>query len=317
MKFYTLLKTVAVVTAMTLPSAAMAQWAPDGPIKLQIGFGAGGSTDTLGRAIGTAIEEDTGWDVIVENKPGGGGVAMLSGLVHAKPDGLNIGMGVTTATVMNLAQRGDKLPFKADSFDYLATVALVPVSIVALTTAPYNTFAEFVEYSKAKGGSVIGFDGGPQRLIIQSINNNTGSQIELVSNQSGAEIIKGLLGGQLDAGFSGGKHIQYLESGDLKMLAVATQVRHAYAPDTKSLVEQGYPFSVEPYFYLAAPKGLSSEARDALAGAISRAIESKGLSNLIKGVMNTNPINLGPNGTADKVANGLNDAMALIEAAKK
>ena len=180
-----------------MPDVAFAEWAPSGPITLQIGFGAGGSTDTLGRAIAAAVEENTGWDVIVENKPGGGGVAMLSTLVNAKPDGLKIGMGVTVATIMNLAMRGDKLPFKIDSFDHLATVVLAPVSIIAPADAPYDTFAEFIAFSKEQGGSLMGFDGGPQRLIMQSINNTTGSQVELVSNQSGAEIIKGLLGGQL------------------------------------------------------------------------------------------------------------------------
>lgn len=308
----------AAVTAVTfaLPGAAFAEWAPDGPITLQIGFGAGGATDALGRAIAAAVEDSTGWDVIVENKPGGGGVAMLSTLVNEKPDGLKIGMGVTVATIMNLAMRGDKLPFKIDSFDHLATVVLAPVSIVAPTDAPYNTFAEFIEFSKEKNGSLMGFDGGPQRLIMQSINNSTGSKVELVSNQSGAEIIKGLLGGQLDAGFSAGAHIQYLESGDLKMLAVATKARHPYSPDTETLVEQGYPFSVEPYFYLAAPAGLEPQAKEALAAAIDEAIKSEALDQLIENVMQTKASNLGPDGTAAKLNDGLSDAFELIEAAK-
>ncbi len=316
MKFTKLIKAAAAAVALAVPGAAFAEWAPNGPVTLQIGFGAGGSTDTLGRAIAAALEESTGWDVIVENKPGGGGVAMLSSLVNEEPDGLKIGMGVTVATIMNLAMRGDKLPFKIDSFDYLATVVLAPVSVVAPTAAPYDTFAEFIAFSKEQGGSLMGFDGGPQRLIMQSINNSTGSQVELVSNQSGAEIIKGLLGGQLDAGFSAGAHIQYLDSGDLKMLAVVTQARHPYSPDTQTLVEQGYPFSVEPYFYLAAPAGLDAEAKDALAKAIDDAIQSEALDQLIGNVMQTEASNLGPDGTEAKLNAGLDDAFALIEAAK-
>lgn len=316
MKLTTLMKTAAIATMFAIPGAALAQWAPSGPITLQIGFGAGGSTDTLGRAIAAAVEENTGWDVVVENKPGGGGVAMLSTLVNAEADGSKIGMGVTVATIMNLAMRGDKLPFKIDSFDHLATVVLAPVSIIARADAPYDTFAEFVAFSKENGGSLMGFDGGPQRLIMQSINNTTGSQVELVSNQSGAEIIKGLLGGQLDAGFSAGEHIQYLESGDLKMLGVATQSRHPYSPDTETLVEQGYPYSVEPYFYLAAPAGLDPEAKDALATAIDEAIKSDALDELIENVMQTKASNLGPEGTEAKLNSGLADAFALIEAAK-
>jgi len=316
MKFTTLIRAAVTAATFALPGVALAEWSPEGPITLQIGFGAGGSTDTLGRAIAAAVEENTGWDVIVENKPGGGGVAMLSTLVNEKPDGMKIGMGVTVATIMNLAMRGDKLPFKIDSFDYLATVVLAPVSVIARTDAPYDTFAEYVAFSKENGGSLIGFDGGPQRLIMQSINNTAGSKAELVSNQSGAEIIKGLLGGQLDAGFSAGEHIQYLNSGDLKMLAAVTQARHPYSPDTQTLVEQGYPYSVEPYFYLAAPAGLDAEAKDALAKAIDDALKSEALNELIENVMQTEASNLGPDGTEAKMNDGLADAFTLIEAAK-
>ena len=212
---------VGLTAAFTLPGIGHAEWQPPGPITLQVGFDSGGSTDTLGRAIAAAMEESTGWDVIVQNKPGGGGVAMFSSLVRAKPNGLNLGMGVTIPTLMNLATRGEKLPFKADSFDYLATVVLAPLALVAPKDAPYNTFGEFVEHSKANNGSLIGFDAGPQRMMMLAVNNDADAGFELVSNKSGAEIIKGLLGGQLDAGFGAGAHIQYLESGDLKMLAVA------------------------------------------------------------------------------------------------
>lgn len=306
----------AAITAavVALPSAAFAEWAPKGPITLQIGFGSGGSTDTLGRAIAASMEENTGWDVIVENKPGGGGVAMFSSLVKDDPDGLTLGMGVTIPTLMNLATRGDKLPFKAESFDYLATVVLAPLALVAPTDAPYNTVAEFVEYSKANGGSLIGFDAGPQRMIMRAVNKSADAGFELVSHKSGAEIIQGLLGGQLQAGFGAGAHIQYLASGDLKMLAVATQTRHGYAADTESFIEQGFPYSVEPYFYVAAPDGLDAEVKAGLAKALDDAINSASMTELIGNIMQTTPNNLGPDGTESKLVNGLSDISELLAA---
>jgi tripartite-type tricarboxylate transporter receptor subunit TctC len=302
---------------MAFATAASAEWAPDGPITLQVGFGSGGSTDTLGRAIAAAMEENTGWDVVVENKPGGGGVAMFSSLVRAKPDGLKLGMGVTIPTLLNLAERGDTLPFQADSFDYLATVVLAPLAVVAPADAPYDTFDELVAHSKANGGSLVGFDAGPQRMIMLAVNNQTDAGFEMVSNQSGAEIMKGLLGGQLDAGFGAGAHIQYVESGDLKMLAVATQTRQGYSPDTTSLIEQGYDYSSEPYFYIAAPKGLDAETNEALAKALDDAINSASLQELIGNLMQTTPNNLGPDGTEEKLVSGLDDVIKLINAAKQ
>ena len=64
-------------------------WAPSGPLMFQIGFGAGGSTDTMGRVIAKVMEEQTGWNIVVENKAGAGGVAMFTGISKAKPNGRN------------------------------------------------------------------------------------------------------------------------------------------------------------------------------------------------------------------------------------
>jgi tripartite-type tricarboxylate transporter receptor subunit TctC len=114
MQITSILRAAACAAAVAMPGAALADWQPDGPITLQVGFGAGGSTDTLARAIAAKMEENTGWNVIVENRPGGGGIAMFSTLVNAEADGQLIGMGVTIPTLINLAERGDTLPIAAD-----------------------------------------------------------------------------------------------------------------------------------------------------------------------------------------------------------
>ncbi|MBW1997570.1 MAG: hypothetical protein JRJ29_06340, partial [Deltaproteobacteria bacterium] len=121
----------AVVCMVLAPVLGQAEdWAPKGSIKLLIAFGAGGSTDTLGRLVAAQIEEDTGWNIIVENKPGGGGVAMLSGLMNEKPDGLTIGLAVNVPILLNLAKRAEKLPFRIHTFDYLGTIAKGEVALV-------------------------------------------------------------------------------------------------------------------------------------------------------------------------------------------
>ena len=316
MSISTTLKAAIGVAMLALPATAHAEWEPDGPITLQIGFGAGGATDTIGRALEAAIEENTDWEVIVENKPGGGGIAMFSGLVRDDPDGLTLGMGVTMATLMNLATRGDSLPFKIDSFDYLATVVVAPLAIIAPAEAPYDTVAELVEQSKADGGYLVGFDAGPQKMILEAINKTNGAGFELVSHKSGAEQIQGLLGGQLQAGYGAGSHIEYLKSGDIKMLAVVTDTRQPYSPDTTTLIEQGFDYSLDPYFYIAAPKGLSAEAKEALAKALDDAINSEEMAELIENVMQTEPRNLGPDGTEAKLNSSLDLISKLVEANK-
>ena len=116
-----MLRTIfAAAAAITIASgAAMADWAPSGPLKLWIGFGAGGETDTLGRLIAKEVGDATGWNVVVENKPGGGGIAMFTQLATLPADGQTIGMGVTMPVLVNLTVRPDAIPFDLDSFDYL------------------------------------------------------------------------------------------------------------------------------------------------------------------------------------------------------
>ncbi|MHA2938767.1 tripartite tricarboxylate transporter substrate binding protein [Vibrio sp. RC27] len=313
MKINRFIKNVVLTTSLLISTTTMASdWEPNGSITLKIGFGPGGATDVMGRAIASAIEENEGWNVIVQNKPGGGGVAMLSGLAHDDPDGTNIGLGVTLATLMNIATRGESLPFNLDSFDYLGTIAVAPLAIIAPTDAPYNTFAEFVEQSKANGGYLIGFDGGPQRMVINAINADTNAGIETVSHKSGAEQIQGLLGGQLQAGFGAGAHIEYINSGDLKMLAVVTDTRQNYSPETSTLIEQGFNYSLNPYFYLTTPKGLSTEAKTALASAFDTALKSESVVNLVENTMKTSTHNLGPDGTEASLKNNLTDTKSLL-----
>ncbi|MEY8842336.1 hypothetical protein AB9K41_25175, partial [Cribrihabitans sp. XS_ASV171] len=123
MRFLPKLASWAAAAVIALAGAAQAEWKPDGPLTLQIGFGAGGSTDTIGRIVAKVMKEQTGWNVIAENKPGGGGVGMFTGIANRPADGTVIGLGVNMPLLVNLVNRPDQLQFDLDSFDYLGTAA--------------------------------------------------------------------------------------------------------------------------------------------------------------------------------------------------
>lgn len=306
------LSIAAIAATLILSTAAMADWAPSGPIRLQIGFGAGGETDTLGRAIAAAMEKQTGWDVIAENKPGGGGVAMFTGIGAAPADGQLVGMGVSMPILINLVLRGDKLPFTLDSFDYLATITRAQLAIVAKTDAPFNSVAELVAHSKKMGGVPVAFDAKPQELILRAMNKQAEAGFRPVSSKSSAEMIQNVLGGHVVASFAAGAHIPYLKSGDLKMLASANDGRHSYAPDVKTLREQGFDLFVDPWFYIAAPAGLPADAKAALAKALDAAIASKRVSDLVANAMQNQTDNLGPDGTAAMMRAGIGGVKVLF-----
>lgn len=291
--------------------AAVADWAPNGPIKLWIGFDAGGETDTLGRLIGTAMSDATGWNVVVENKPGGGGVAMFTQLATVPADGQTIGMGVSMPVLVNLTVRPDEIPFTLDSFDYLNSVASAQVAIVAKADAPYDDLKGLVEYAANNDGALVGFDAKPQELLLGVVNGEEGS-LRPVSMKSSAEMIQNLLGGHVDAAFNAGTHIPYLESGEVKMLASANAARHSYSPDTLTVQEQGFDIYVDPVFYIAAPAGLDAEAKTALSEALIAATQSEPVMEAIKNTLHTEPSGLGSEGTRAMMDDGLANAATLF-----
>ena len=290
----------------------LADWMPNGPITLWIGFGAGGETDTLGRLLAKEMSESTGWDIVVENKPGGGGLAMFTQLAVAKPDGQTLGMGVTMPVLVNLTVRPGEVPFNLDSFDYIGTVALAQLGIIAPADAPYNTLEEFLAWSKENGGALVGFDAKPQELLVQFVNKKAGSDLRLVSMESSAEELQNVLGGHVNAAFNAGAHIPSLEAGDVKMLASANAQRHSYAPDVPTVQEQGYDIFVDPWFYIAAPAGLPDDVHQALADAMRSALQSDALKNAIKTTMHTEPSDKGPDETRAMLDAGMKNVGTLF-----
>jgi len=314
MKTKSLLFSVVALWLVLSPVMGLAEdWSPKGSIKLQIGFGAGGSTDTMGRLVAAQVEENTGWNVVVENKPGGGGVAMLSGLMNDKPDGLTLGLAVNVPILLNLAQRGDKLPFKIDTYDYIGTITKGEVALVAKSDAPFDDINGLVALAKTKK-IAVSFDAGPQQMIMSAVKNQAGVEFKFVPHKSGAEQIQSILGGHVDVGCPAGAHIKYLESGDLKMIAAFGKERFSYAPNTKTLIESGYNFYLDPYYYLVAPKGLPANVKAALVEAFDKAIHAEKVKTALMNTLKTPPYNLGPEGTFKMLSDGVTDIKTVIDA---
>ena len=286
-------------------AASAGDWAPSGPLMFQIGFGAGGSTDAMGRVIAKVMEEQTGWNVVVENKPGAGGVAMFTGISKSEPNGQVVGMGVSTPILMQLVARADQLPFKVDDFDYLSSVALGQLALVADKDAPFDDLESMVDYAKANGPLAVAINASPHKLLLGAVSRETGAEFEFVSTKGGAESMKLLLGGQVMASFAGGSHGAYLESGDMKMIAVGNAERHAYAPDVKTIAEQGYGVSLDSNFYIATTKGTDPAIIEALSNAISNALASDEVIEIVRNAAKTTVLNLDPAATRNMMIDEL------------
>ena len=298
--------------SVTAGSAAAEDWSPDGPLTIQIGFGAGGSTDTMGRVLANVMEENTGWNIVVENKPGGGGVAMFTSLSQRPANGDLIGMGVSIPVLVQLVQRGDQLPFDVDSFDYLGTVAKAELALVASKSAPFDDVEGLVAYAKEKGSLPVATMAPPQVLVMNQTMAKTGAEFNLVTADGGAEVMKLILGGQVLAGFGSGEHFPYLESGDMKVIAGANQSRLSYAPDVKTFIESGVDAYVDPVFFLAMAAGTDPKATAAIAAAIDAAITAPKFEEIVQNAVKGAPVNMGVEGTKKMMVDGLANAKILF-----
>lgn len=313
MKLKTQILALGAAAMMVFSAPATAQdWEPDGPLTIQIGFGAGGSTDTMGRVLANVMEQNTGWDIVVENKPGGGGVAMFTGLSQMPPRGKTIGMGVSIPVLVQLVQRGDQLPFNQDDFDYLGTIAKAELALVASKDAPFDDLEGMVDYAKEQGQLPVATMAPPQVLVMNATSRTTGAEFNLVTADGGAEVIKLILGGQVLAGFASGEHFPYLESGDMKVITGANQERLSYAPDVKTFVDNGIGVFVDPVFFLAMTKGTEPAAVAAIAAAIDEAVKSDDIAEIVQNAVKGDPINMGPEGTHQMMTDGLAAAKILF-----
>lgn len=297
---------------MMAGTANAADWKPSGPIKMQIGFGAGGSTDTMSRVLAKVMKEQTGWSIIAENKPGGGGVAMFTAISKMPANGQIIGVGVNMPILVNLVKRGDKLGFDLDSFDYLGTIAKAELALVASKDAPFDDLQGLVAHAKENGSMAIAFSAPPQKFLMGVVSRASKAKLNMVTTKGGAENMKLILGGQVLAGFGSGEQLPYLESGDMKVIASANNTRLSYAKDAKTFVESGFNGYVEPYFFLATPKGTPPEALKALTEAIDSALKSDEMVKIVGNAIKGAPLNLGSKGTKDMLVNGIDNVKILF-----
>ena len=300
------------VLAFTLASTAQAEWAPKGPLTLEIGFGAGGSTDTIGRIVAKVMKEQTGWNVVAENKPGGGGIAMFTGIAKRPADGQTIGLGVNMPILVNLVTRPGDMAFTLDSFDYLGTAGRAQLAMIARADAPFDDVRGLVEYAKANNAA-IAFDAKPQELAMRKVMQAASVEFQFLSTKGGAENVQLILGGKAIAGFEAGEHLSFLEAGQLKMIASMNNERHNYALDTPTLVEQGYPIYVDPVFFFAAAKGTPDDAREALTKALADALASEEVRTVVQNSLKAPILNMGPEGTEQMLRDGLDNVGQLFK----
>lgn len=269
------LMTAAVIAAMSAVPA-WAEWTPSGPIKIEIGFKAGGGADTLARLIAEDLSADYGWNIIPENVDGGGGSVMARSLKDAPADGLTLGMGVTdTFAYDRLAARDPG--YALEDFDFLTTIAGTQMGVVAKASRGWSNLSDVI--AAAKGGEEISFGTMTARLAdgayyIGKVND---VNFNIVSGYKGGRgVLNAINADDVDIGWVAGPQAKGVAAGELVNLANAEDQPLNVSPDSEPLKDVGVDFFFGATFIMMAPAGLPDDAKTALTDAITTVIQKDG-----------------------------------------
>lgn len=249
-------------------SAVSAQDFPSGPVEMMIGFGAGGTTDTQGRALAAAMEEALGQPINVVNRPGAGGSVAAAQIATADGDGYSMLFGGGRAISFNpLASPVD---YTLDDFTFIGAVAISQPAIVAPGDSPFETLDDVIA---AAGENSLSYATQTtlDRMIIQSIIAQRDLNVAIVPTQGGSGMVPLLLAGELDFAYSGGIHATYTESGDMKVIAALTADRQPAYPEVPTLAEFGFNVNMDDYRMIAVPAGTPEDVVATLETALETA----------------------------------------------
>lgn len=259
-------------------TAALAQPAwPARQLRIVVPFPPGGAIDAMARIVAPYVEKSLGKPVIIDNKPGAGGVIGTEAVLRAKDEHtlLMTAMGHVIYPYLNKTLPFDPLK----DFQPVATVALVPNLVVVPAASPFRTLAELIAHAKAHPGELAYGSAGvgtSLHLTAALFAAMAGITLKHVPYKGSAPAITDLIGGRLDLMFdSSTSSSQMIREGKLRALATATTQRSAALPQLPTIAEAGVPgYQVDWWYGLLAPAGQNEGTVVQVADAVNQALDT-------------------------------------------
>jgi tripartite-type tricarboxylate transporter receptor subunit TctC len=235
---------------------------PSRPVHLFVPYAAGGGVDILARTLGEAVSRQWGQSVVVENRPGAGGIVASQTLVTSAPDGY---------TLMVVASGHATNPFLYPKIPYDTFRDFTPISILASSPnillvradSPFKTLADVIAQAKAKPGSLSfgqSGNGTSTHLAGELLKKLAGFDMSAITYKGGAPAINDLLGGQIPMSFNNApESLGQLEAGALRALAVTTTKRSPFLPNVPAMSETVPGYDIEVWWALLGPAGMPAD----------------------------------------------------------
>lgn len=252
---------------------------PNKPVRLVVGFAAGGISDVLGRAIAIPLSKQLGQQVIVENKPGAGTTIAGDFTVKSAPDGYTLWLQDITTHAIN-ANLYSKLPYDSiKDFTYVAMVASTPLMLVVHPSTPAGSVKELIALLKANPGKYSYGSSGNGTIVhlsAEMLKSAAGVDALHVPYKGSNPATAAILGGEVTFVFSTmPPAISNVKAGKLRPLGVTTPKRSGVVPEVPTMIESGLPnFEIVLYSGVLAAKGMDRALVRRLNAEFARAVQA-------------------------------------------
>jgi tripartite-type tricarboxylate transporter receptor subunit TctC len=261
---------IGALSAVFAIGTAQATSYPDRPIRVLVGYSAGGAGDSIARIVTGAMAQVLGQPIVVENRAGAGSSIASNAIATAPKDGYTLGLA--TGNIYGVDQLVYKVSYTADDFTPINRLASYPLILAVNPEKGPKTFQEFMTKAKANPGTMFystsGIGGSPHTSAVM-LQDLIGTEFTHVPFKGGNPALLAVAAGDVDFSMGTAPSVLPLGRGDrVRMLAVSSPERSALAPDLPTIAESGLPgFEFSFWFGLFGPAGLPPEVTKKLADA--------------------------------------------------
>jgi tripartite-type tricarboxylate transporter receptor subunit TctC len=268
----------AMLAGLVFTPAAWAQNYPAKPVRVIVGYTAGGAVDIIARAVSAQLQGSLGQPVIVENKPGAGTNLALRALIDSPPDG-HVLMLTANAIAANVSLYQPAPYDLARDFTPISLVGRVPVVLAVSAQSDYRSVGDLIAAARAKPKSVnfaSPGNGSTPHLAVELFETAAGIALTHVPYKGGAQAITDVLGGHVQAvAVNALEVLPHVRSGKLRVLVVMTPARSSIFPDVPTAAESGFPgFEASVWYGFIGPAGMPGPLVARLHADIQRALAS-------------------------------------------
>jgi tripartite-type tricarboxylate transporter receptor subunit TctC len=306
----------AVMSALVAAAQAQSPF-PAKPVHIFVPYAAGGGVDILARTLGEVVSRQWGQSVVVEDRPGAGGVVASQALVSSPPDGYTL-IVVASGHATN-ALLYPKLSYDTfKDFTPISLLASSPNILLVRADSPFKTLADVIAQAKAKPGSLSFAHAGTgtsTHLAGELLKSLAGIDLNAIPYKGGAPAINDLIGGQIPMSFNNGpESVGQIQAGTVRALAVTTSARAPLLPDVPSMSETVPGYDTEVWWGLLGPGGMPPDLiaklfRDFVAALNTDAVKER------LGKLGASPIGSSPQQFDAKIRADHNKWKPIIETA--